>query len=586
MANVFPDVALRLKEFKDIASTNRANPHLWDKISSDATYLEAALLEFRSLQNSCVAILRMPPEVLAQITDYLVKIWPARLGRYIKRSGDLGWITLSHICRQLREVLLGKHELWAQIIYTFPRARDLMLVRAGDLPVSLRLSHATLTSEDIDFVFQHLGKARVVEIDVSLCNSDDTTWILEPAMFSQKMLPALEELTLYMDDREEQLDLLTSDVWELPPSTTPRLRTLYLHCMAVPFNPATLTKLTLHFDETPPYLYTPAHFLDLLRQCTLLQEIELTYAVPSYPLKLNGGHPVELPALSHLQIGDDVDVCIGFWNHISVPSSCTAVLHLHQIQDHYPDFCSHLHVIPARLKGPAFEAPIVGLSVWDAGDADSADEETMIDDVAACWLVFDLGMVNPSWTGVFKHNYKERMSLYMYSIETTEPHFVKLLAQALKVVDAGQIQILEIGSKQAHNMGQWSRALTPFNNLHTLYLENMPRTPLLLSLAPTAPERQDFTSIILPGLRFLWLDKLDLSESDKEEASPVPDRVQFIRTFLSRKQQGFPVQHLRIGELRMDVTLAERSFLPRIRAIVPLVECNTVVPPDPVTGAQ
>ena len=81
----------------------------------------------------------------------------------------------------------------------------------------------------------------------------------------------------------------------------------------------------------------------------------------------------------------------------------------------------------------------------------------------------------------------------------------------------------------------------------------------------------------LPHLRYLWLAVLDLTATRDSPTSAGPDWVQFIRMLLSRSQAGRSIEHLRIGRLYMEVTLAEKLFLPRVRAIVPLVECDTVV---------
>ncbi|VDB86605.1 unnamed protein product [Peniophora sp. CBMAI 1063] len=425
-----------------------------------------------------------------------------------------------------------------------------MMIRAGDHPLTLRLRHPSLTVEDLDFALKHLDKARVFDIDESACKQEHDPWILEPAEFSQRTFPALEEMSLYLKGAHaEQHTLLTPDIWELPAATTPLLKRLSLKA---------------------PLIF--------LAYCD--RELELSYAVPTFPLQPNAGvQPVKLPVLEHLRVGTNANVGIGFWNHITVPSSCTVVLDLYEIDQDYPDFLSHLQAIPSRLGGTAFDALIVGLSVWDT-KADADDEgATTYGDATVCWLVSDTGYENNAWTGPFRRDYRERMSVYMYDIEITEPHFVRLMAQSLTVVDAGRIEVLEIGSHLAYDAQRWSRVISPFNNLHTLYLEDMPRTPLLLSLdSATSIERQDFASIVLPALRFLWLQELDLTEESDGEIPEGPNRVQFTRMLLSRKQQGFPVHHLRIGELYMDTKLAEKSFLPRIRAIVPLVECDTIIP--------
>ncbi|KZV74846.1 hypothetical protein PENSPDRAFT_748950 [Peniophora sp. CONT] len=580
VANCFPDAARRIKEIENLLLTNPSSSQVRDSIESDVLCLHTALNRFATLRNACSPLLRIPPEVLAQITDILLDIWPPLSWKCTRGVVvHLGWITLSHVCRQLRDVLLGRKELWAQSIYRLPRARDCMLERAGNVPISLRLTQAVIKSEDVDFVIDHLPTARAVEIGERLWKPT-VDYTLEPAVFSQRSFPSLETLVLSLAKREEQMALLTVDVWELPPPITPLLKTLRLACMALPFNPTTLTTLNISFDETPPQLYSSEYFLNMLRQCKLLQELELSHASPPCALKPSEEYqPVELMSLERLLLEDDINTCIGVWNHITVSPSCTDLFHLHKIENHYPDFCSYLRVVPSHF-GSAFAVPIVGLSVWDSPYLDHEDPESVgLIDATACWHVSDPGKENSNWTGPFKRDFKERLSLYLYSVNGVEPHLIELLAEAIKSVDASQIQVLEIGSLRPYTSARWATALAPFINVHTLYLENMPQTPLLSSLSTTKIGHQEPALLTLPNLRFLWLQILEFGDTEGETTSHGQDRVQFVRMLASRKQDGRPIEHIRIEELRMDTMLAEKSFLPRLRAIVPLVECNTIYVP-------
>ncbi|VDC01363.1 unnamed protein product [Peniophora sp. CBMAI 1063] len=65
------------------------------------------------------------------------------------RGGNLGWISLGHVCRLWRNISLSLSQLWARDVGALPGALRTMLDRAGDArPITLRLYGATFRRDD------------------------------------------------------------------------------------------------------------------------------------------------------------------------------------------------------------------------------------------------------------------------------------------------------------------------------------------------------------------------------------------------------------------------------------------------------
>ncbi|KZV74854.1 hypothetical protein PENSPDRAFT_153195 [Peniophora sp. CONT] len=209
--------------------------------------------------------------------------------------------------------------------------------------------------------------------------------------------------------------------------------------------------------------------------------------------------------------------------------------------------------------------PALGLSIFDS----NTDSSVIV------LFTERPGALNPTWTGIFREGFTEQYNIRFKGIVGGPPHFMHLLSRASSAVNPHTITTLELSSVFHYEPPSWSAALAPFGEVHTLYIESMFRPAMLLSLIAPEQNASPETPLILPKLRFLWLSVLDLRVMNDHLAAL--DRFSFSRIFSSRIQQGTRIDHLRINKLVIDKMLAENVVLPRLRALVPVVECESII---------
>lgn len=150
------------------------------------------LLVSRSRHNASQSILKLPPELLYLIIRHLrirVIYLPVGMSDTYRfdsppdesiQNDSLGWVYITHVCRQLRDVALSFGELWSDIRC---EARCTMwlsewLRRSAGMPISLTLLLWNLSREDdqtISDVFtetpEYLTRIRSLEIEFTAPDS-------------------------------------------------------------------------------------------------------------------------------------------------------------------------------------------------------------------------------------------------------------------------------------------------------------------------------------------------------------------------------------------------------------------------------
>ncbi|KAI0320965.1 hypothetical protein OF83DRAFT_457635 [Amylostereum chailletii] len=111
-----------------------------------------ALKEVLALVERCSAVVhpstRLPPEILLEIFFATRDVYPQRLvqneensSRYNLTTYDIGWIRLTHVCRNWRTLALNTASLWTRIEFTAmsKTCASRMIERSQDKPLSLKL---------------------------------------------------------------------------------------------------------------------------------------------------------------------------------------------------------------------------------------------------------------------------------------------------------------------------------------------------------------------------------------------------------------------------------------------------------------
>lgn len=324
-----------------------------------SVYFDSSL-ESRSRHNASQCIFKLPPELLCLVIKHLRIIYPS-VGMFdtyrddlsiaeSSQSDSLGWVYITHVCRQLREVALSSGELWSDIRCEARCTRWLSewLRRSDGTPLALTLLPWRMgTGEDqkINTLFveapHHLTRLRSIEIEL----------MSSPVLGSLRTLltglaPQLEAINI--DARTPTLLLLPTP-W-FTSATAPRLYRLVVSRLCFPWTTAHFPHLThLHISypfsrdsavrieaawpdpatghaDIPREMTHPSmdHVWECLHRFPLLQTLRLYNALPSCSdieamLWQRRAGKISMPSLREIRIEDHCHRCAVFLAALDTP---------------------------------------------------------------------------------------------------------------------------------------------------------------------------------------------------------------------------------------------------------------------------
>jgi hypothetical protein len=544
-----------------------------DSLQDISVYLKKRL-------NACAPLLRLPPEVLCEIATALAFTWPAavgcpynRLPRHIGAPSPLGWVTLSHVCHLLRQVLLGHRALWAGSVGSLESEAQMQcLSRAGCCPLLLDVARKydldqsfIVFQERFPLAMQNVSNARQIRL------FDGAQWYdsckeMCPAVLLGRDLPFLEVLDVSFVGGK----LSVSDFFELPPMRAPRLQRLRLRGYYVPFNGSALTHLVLRFGPCAMVRHTlpsPSQFLDMLRPCARLQTLILVLCIPNIT---RANEPTILLAyLTRLQVYSTISRGLALCSHLVFP----AVQAFEFVSDDpFPDLdTTRPELQTTKLTIHELEPllyrvcrfPIQNLTVSRQGIEFEPVDPGGVREVNMNHVVYPPSTVRPSQAAV---------CLHFRSASCFGSEFIRS-ALALDLGAHLQSLNLKVGDKE-----DWYRAvLRPFVSLRTLHIPQLDAGPPPLSSelwSALTVSTSDITPL-LPGLRRLWIYTFVLVEDTAAEEDRLPcssASAAFLQMLASRKAAGVALERLDIDMLIIKEDLADMA-LQRLREMVPHVKC-------------
>ncbi|VDB99457.1 unnamed protein product [Peniophora sp. CBMAI 1063] len=285
----------------------------------DHVFLTQELLPLyvRGINRMRTSFLLLPPELLRMILD--AAIWEDR--KNLRK-----WFRYGHVCRDLRLVLLGMHELWAPVVFDWGNARASQEFLRRAWPVPIKVSMSRMESEEqFRLALGVLLRARSITLDEDTAIPEETALTAVVNILRQRPLPLLEKLNLgIIHSHETELDspLLSAD---FPNLIAPRLRKLSLNNVFIPVDMSLLTHLRLYWSRPPiPAVDDADVFFDMLSRCGNLEELTLQTWLPFYEdLREIQAEDRRLtfPRLRYLNLRHDLQTILEFWNIISIPAS-------------------------------------------------------------------------------------------------------------------------------------------------------------------------------------------------------------------------------------------------------------------------
>ncbi|KZV71954.1 hypothetical protein PENSPDRAFT_751334 [Peniophora sp. CONT] len=316
----------RLNEIDHFIHERNSPPNYIERLRLEVLSVERYLQSLKARLNKFSPLLHIPPEILQEIVLFASAIEPGgRAG-----NGGLGWMKLTHLCRAIRTSILQMRAVWAGVVLQFPGALEELAKRAGDVPLTLDLderfsaSNQLISSDAFNYAYARIFQAKRYELREGSRSLSLGQWWMEVASsISGREFPFLEYLCVDVSpQRSANGDTM---IYDAPPIITPRLRALCLENAWIPFSPTTLVSLGLIRSYRPAEETLPSTslFLDLMRQCTSLQELSIIQCIPQLPILTRGSATgaIQLPSLTVLDVWGPLTKVLAFWSYLDVPKS-------------------------------------------------------------------------------------------------------------------------------------------------------------------------------------------------------------------------------------------------------------------------
>ncbi|VDC03629.1 unnamed protein product [Peniophora sp. CBMAI 1063] len=590
-ASRFPEASALIRQANDAATAGRLSPQLEQRIDEDILELEGALQQLRAARNACRPLLRLPLEVLGEIAEILVSIWPAYTGYpkstvigfsfdYSTRGPGLklGWVLLGHVCHKLRSALLARTDLWAQNICSLSRKANALLSYCGSALTHIDMLHDIkgyadyIPSSFIDLVVKCLPTSRMISIKERGRQDNSGASMLrsiKPSTFSVVPYPHLEHLSLQSDIQPNQSR--ATRVLTLPIMVAPLLRSLHLKNYTLPLDPSGLTSLTLEFNE-PTYFLSSGALLGVLRRSPQLIQLKLHNCITELPQKAEAG-PVPMTQLETVDIKDTLRRCVGILCHLASPTSTQYTLRI----DNTTDAQEPTHLEPLVPFLQTRDTPsMTGLGLF-MGSTESGFALYKSAPLSVS------GKLHYSGPSLFSagHGYHEQVHItFTHGTHDGGTQVQRIINSLSTATDCGTIEALGIilwSGSVSYSSAFWKSIFAHFPGVATLSIAFMWNYAALydalavpFSFGHSSDVQDD---IMLPRLSYLWPDVLDLRATSLLGLTS----TRFLRMLSSRSQAGKPIGRLRTGMLLVqDPVEAREELVPSIEELVELVEIDEV----------
>ncbi|TFY54536.1 hypothetical protein EVG20_g9665 [Dentipellis fragilis] len=299
--------------------------------------IEAVRLVLSSLRtryNAFAHINRLPSEILAHMFHFLRDIYKPipkdRIGDLSLPSQVIGWVQVTHVCRQWRAVALEYPTLWSDITFTLgARWKEEFFHRSGTTPIVIELSMP------VNYRFQkkNLGNFPVdLAHHMSHTRELSFTGIITDFMPAISLLcrpaPSLEKLFLHNLSTVSSHDYMPFVPLDFLGGYAPRLRDLNLHRWrmswpSIAFQSLINLSITHNCHENVRNTSELGHLLDSLQKMPSLQKLTLKYVLSPLPANVTPhslyGPTVTIPKLRSLRLADKTPECGLLLKHMAIP---------------------------------------------------------------------------------------------------------------------------------------------------------------------------------------------------------------------------------------------------------------------------
>jgi len=281
-------------------------------------------------RDTVAPISAIPPELLARIFRFHALVEPPWPGRH-----NLGWIRVTHVCQQWRQVALDDSSLWATFTGYWPSAKLISesLVRARNAPLIIDFEFETSLQKLSKFIphISHIRELRLRNLSPRHSQGIQEICALEA--------PILEHFELALGPGS-YFPVMSITYRELAGTTlfngrTPKLRTLSLTQISIPWSliprgQLTQLEITL-FEEISAADISPSvdlnQLIDLLINSPELEGLVLEFCLTPMLFQVPHEQPIHLPRLSRLRLAGSTFNVTNLLSMLRLPPSATLRLH-------------------------------------------------------------------------------------------------------------------------------------------------------------------------------------------------------------------------------------------------------------------
>ncbi|VDB86899.1 unnamed protein product [Peniophora sp. CBMAI 1063] len=213
--------------------------------------------------------------------------------------------------RRWRAIVLDLAELWAQVVFAYPKAFHTLLGRARECPLkgAAKTQSGQLSDEQVAYMLSHPERLRVLALPSEIRPSIALA-------FAGLSLPVLQKLVIdfssHWDDTFGEGEPYNDFHYDERALDAPLLRTVTFGNIFIPLVAPRLTSLTLLKDNGSPGGVDPTDICTLLRSAPMLKDIVLESCFSGGDWEMEEGvAPIELPNLLRLLISGHIADIIG-----------------------------------------------------------------------------------------------------------------------------------------------------------------------------------------------------------------------------------------------------------------------------------
>ncbi|KAJ3486034.1 hypothetical protein NLI96_g4528 [Meripilus lineatus] len=305
-------------------------------------------LRSKTERNSFQAILRVPPQILSQISLEYVKAIRAG-SRYKPRTNP--WIKIAHICHHWREVALRTPSLWASFDMSSLQLVQELLSRSKATPISVKAVYAANDQRVV------LGKiidaaSRIQDLDLQI-TTPRALEDLRPSFPCEALMLRTFSLRFTASGNEYLRTPLIFDICELPSLTSLTLRRIVFHWTSNLFAPS-LTQLVVETSITKHEELLIA-LVKMPKLCRLELNLRARVEPPPQDQK------VPLANLKRLRLTTSVRTCTYLLSQLQYPPTAYVSLSIGSIAS--LDLLEELaSVVDTKFRESP--TPILSASMW------------------------------------------------------------------------------------------------------------------------------------------------------------------------------------------------------------------------------